>query len=271
MYYYNDHCYTIINGSYNWSEAEAYCEELGGHLATVTSQGEQNFIMSINSSNQCLWLGGYRIGTNSWGWVTGETWSYTYWGEGEPNDSTNVVSEENRVCTFPMYWNDLNENNLYEQDGFICEWDDNTCIRYWIDYLGLASNDSEVNTADCFIRPIAGLYDTYFPIGQGSKLYLLGWALFDDGLDYLYYDLDGKQYKINGPYRNRSDASADTAPYYGRAGYHNGENAGFGNDGEYCELTAVRELKKGNHDIEIVAVSRYGNKHTLLYGTIYVE
>ena len=43
---------------------------------------------------------------------------------GEPNDSHNVVSNENCVAVWPLYWNDLNENNTFETSGFICEWDE---------------------------------------------------------------------------------------------------------------------------------------------------
>ncbi|MBO5077548.1 MAG: protein kinase [Clostridia bacterium] len=270
MRYYNNHYYMIFHGSYNWSEAEAYCEKMNGHLVTITSQGEQNFIMSLNSSSECLWIGGYRISGNSWGWVTGETWSYTYWGEGEPNNSANVVSDENRACTFPMYWNDINENNLYEQDGFICEWDDDPCIGTYVDYFGLASKYTEYDDKESFIRPAVGVYnyeDRYY-IKQGTPVYYLGWALFDDGLSFVYYELDGKQYKIDGPYRDRPDIGAYL---YGRVSYNNGENAGIGEDGRFCELTAVKNLKKGSHSFALVAVSRFGNQREILSGYIIVE
>ena len=38
-----------------WTEAKAYCESLGGHLATITSAGEQAFIESIiNNESVCM-------------------------------------------------------------------------------------------------------------------------------------------------------------------------------------------------------------------------
>lgn len=121
---YNGHYYCIYNDSVNWDTAKLQCEALGGHLATITSSGEQGFIESININNRRLWIGGYRDDNYNWYWVTGEPWVYTNWDDGEPNNSSNVISNEKCVAIWPKYWNDLN-NRSREQSGFICEWDPN--------------------------------------------------------------------------------------------------------------------------------------------------
>lgn len=121
--YFGSSAYKIYAASTTWSEAKQRCEELGGHLATITSQEEQSFLEQLNSSSRRLWIGGGRDDSNNWFWVTGEPWSYTHWAAGEPNNSANVVSNENRIAMWPKEWNDLNENNKSEQSGFICEWD----------------------------------------------------------------------------------------------------------------------------------------------------
>lgn len=120
---YNGNKYQIYRQSGTWTEAKEYCESIGGHLATITSAKEQAFIEKLNADNNRLWIGGYRTEKNEWKWVTGETWKYTNWDEGEPNDSSNVVSNENSVAVWPKKWNDLNDKNTYEQSGFICEWE----------------------------------------------------------------------------------------------------------------------------------------------------
>lgn len=116
--------YEIIYGKLTWWEAAAYCESLGGHLATITSQAEQDFIDSLNSDGDRLWIGGYRPDGLVFAWITGEPWNYTNWDEGEPNNSSNVVSHEDSVCVWPRKWNDLSYKNTSEQRGFICEWDE---------------------------------------------------------------------------------------------------------------------------------------------------
>lgn len=121
--YFDGSAYKIYLTSATWAEAKQQCEDLGGHLATITSQAEQDFIERLNSGSRRLWIGGYRDDSNNWNWVTGEPWDYTHWAAGEPNNSPNVVSNENRVAVWPKAWNDLNERNKSEQSGFICEWD----------------------------------------------------------------------------------------------------------------------------------------------------
>ncbi len=121
--YFSGNAYKIYSTTLNWESAKAYCGELNGHLASITSAEEQSFIDSLNANSARLWIGGYRDDNFNWFWVTGEPWGYTNWAAGEPNDSGNVVSNENRVALWPRQWNDLNENNTGEQSGFVCEWD----------------------------------------------------------------------------------------------------------------------------------------------------
>ena len=120
---YNSHTYAIYKCSVTWEAAKAWCENNGGHLVTITDEREQMFIEELNSDYTNLWIGAYRETYNNWKWVTGESWDYTNWAEGEPNDSDNVVPDENSVTLWPLTWNDLNSKNIYEQYGFICEWD----------------------------------------------------------------------------------------------------------------------------------------------------
>ncbi|MBQ6267389.1 MAG: hypothetical protein IJK64_06415 [Clostridia bacterium] len=114
------HSYSIYHQTISWTEAKAYCENLGGHLATITTQEEQLFIESLNKDQKQLWAGGYRDDNFVWHWVTGEPWSYTHWGSGEPN---NNGGNETKLTVWPLEWNDLADNNLGEQSGFICEWE----------------------------------------------------------------------------------------------------------------------------------------------------
>ena len=121
--YFNGHYYTIYAGTSTWDQANAYCESVGGHLATITDQGEQSFINRLNLDERCLWTGGYRDDNFNWHWVTGEEWNYTNWSDGEPNNSDEIIPNENRIAVYPNKWNDLNVENTYQTSGFICEID----------------------------------------------------------------------------------------------------------------------------------------------------
>ena len=70
-------------------------EGLSGHLATISSMEENEFIASLPGAtgSDGSWIGGFQTpeGTEpygGWSWVTGETWSYANWAAGEPDDST---------------------------------------------------------------------------------------------------------------------------------------------------------------------------------------
>lgn len=118
-----EHQYQIFYDKLTWEEAKAACEAKGGHLATITSEEEQKKLNLYNGGNHNLWIGGYKNAEGQWCWVTGEPWEYENWGDGEPNNSSNVVADENRVAMWPEKWNDLANGNIYEQNGYICEWE----------------------------------------------------------------------------------------------------------------------------------------------------
>ena len=90
---------------------------------TITSPEEQKLIESLNTQNSKLWIGGYKNSAGQWCWVTGEPWEYQNWGDGEPNNSSNVVADESCVAVWTVKWNDLANSNTYEQSGYICEWE----------------------------------------------------------------------------------------------------------------------------------------------------
>jgi hypothetical protein len=119
----NGHWYQYIRlqERITWPDARAAAERLSfagyrGHLATVTSATENQFVSQLTTAQGPLgdiWIGGYqergRPGysepAGGWRWVTGEPWSYTSWSRGEPNNAGGGedVLETNSGGT----WNDL--------------------------------------------------------------------------------------------------------------------------------------------------------------------
>ncbi len=120
---YNGNYYLFVKGDYTWEQAKTYCEGLGGHLATVTSQGEDDFCYDLwrASGTSGCWLGATDAELEGvWNWITGESWSYSSWGGGEPNGGT----KENVINYNGSYkdgrWNDFSAQNKLP---FICEWE----------------------------------------------------------------------------------------------------------------------------------------------------
>src|SRR5690242_15818942 len=57
----NGHFYTLSSGSQNWLQAEAEAVTLGGHLVSITTQAEQDFVvtnfLSGANSRSIYWIG----------------------------------------------------------------------------------------------------------------------------------------------------------------------------------------------------------------------
>lgn len=102
---YNGHSYYRSTGNAFWLTAKANCEAMGGHLVTVTTSAENSFIFNLWPSG---WIGlTDEVNEGVWRWVTGETYSYTSWNPGEPNNAGN---EDYVQFVGSGRWNDLPNN-----------------------------------------------------------------------------------------------------------------------------------------------------------------
>ncbi len=129
---FNGHTYQFIDEDTTWEEARKMCITRGGHLVTVTSSDEEEYLkglyLNINGGDEGGWLGAYSYGAyggdkNDWCWVTGEKWNYTNWDKGEPSNSRG--KEWFAHFWKDMTWNDVdNEDSRGSQKGYICEYDD---------------------------------------------------------------------------------------------------------------------------------------------------
>jgi hypothetical protein len=114
----NGHWYrsVLITGSRDWHSAAAACSAFGGHLATISSAAENQFVFALAGpisdwpNRLGPWLGGFRD-DQGWKWVTGEPWSWTAWEPGEPN---NTCGGEDKLhfINYSSSWNDVASNGL---------------------------------------------------------------------------------------------------------------------------------------------------------------
>lgn len=84
----NGHWYQFISPFDGWEAAEQWAEARGGYLATATSPEENSFLVSIlDQVHSSAYLGGYEPDNNGiWIWVSGETWDWTNWIAGQPDN-----------------------------------------------------------------------------------------------------------------------------------------------------------------------------------------
>jgi hypothetical protein len=83
----NGHWYRAIE-ELTWAEAEAQAQASGGHLATVRSQAENDWLVSTFAGDgSFFWIGYHDSNTEGqFEWASGETPGYTNWRTGEPDD-----------------------------------------------------------------------------------------------------------------------------------------------------------------------------------------
>lgn len=112
----------------DWGQAKAYCTRIGGHLATISSQQENDHVFGLmkDKGYQSAYFGFQKSADGTWIWSNGEASSYTNWHEGEPNDENSSESYGEFYWKFTDgTWNDGNFDATTVDDSkvFICEWD----------------------------------------------------------------------------------------------------------------------------------------------------
>jgi fibronectin type 3 domain-containing protein len=136
----NDHWYQLIRtpGELNWPDARAAAQSLSfagnrGHLATITSAAERDFINTQLTGRidlYAVWLGGYQDPgapdyqepDRGWRWVTGEPFQYTNWHPGEPNDSPRNSNALQLSVIWGGEWDDR-LNNEARLPGYLVEYE----------------------------------------------------------------------------------------------------------------------------------------------------
>jgi hypothetical protein len=129
----NGHYYQEVGvpGGLLWDAANQAAQSMSyqgipGHLATITSAEENQFIMdSLPNAILGHWfIGGYQTPTanepaGDWHWVTGEPFVYTNWQDGEPN---NADGDDRMHILNNGKWNDLPSKEGYAYGGYIAEY-----------------------------------------------------------------------------------------------------------------------------------------------------
>jgi len=123
----NGHTYRVVSApeGITWTEANRRAVAVGGHLATITSKAENDFVFSLldhpeywNRMGHGPWMMGPWIGgmqaegarepDGGWQWVTAEPFEFTNWFPGDPNDDCKFSGAVNRIC-FGSVWDSGNQ------------------------------------------------------------------------------------------------------------------------------------------------------------------
>lgn len=107
----NGHQYALVRRpeGITWASAKDEAVALGGHLATITTVPESQFIGALLVDlDGDVWLGGTQPAgspepAGGFVWITGEPFTFTNWGSSEPN---NQGDEDTVVASIGGTWND---------------------------------------------------------------------------------------------------------------------------------------------------------------------
>lgn len=88
----NGHFYGVTTSKGTWDAAEAEAVAVGGHLVSIDSAAENEFVRLLCPPNpsapgNACWIGLSRPDGGAWRWSDGSPVTYTNWGPGEPNNA----------------------------------------------------------------------------------------------------------------------------------------------------------------------------------------
>ena len=122
--------YAAIKGDFDWNKAFDDATKRGGHIATITSKAEWEAVKEVlGTIPHGYYLGATDLETEGvWQWITGETWSFTMWAQGEPNNlPRSLYGDEDFAQTWTAtsdgnrLWNDIYGKKNPWVKGYILE------------------------------------------------------------------------------------------------------------------------------------------------------
>ena len=82
----NVKCFKYCRDRTYATDAEIACQDQGGHLASIHSSEEQNFLMQTFNPSDAVWIGAVDTDHNgAWEWTDGSTFDFSNWVSGQPD------------------------------------------------------------------------------------------------------------------------------------------------------------------------------------------
>lgn len=116
----NGHYYYLLSPT-TWSVSQAEALTLGGNLVTINDAAENQWVYStFGGQGKAIWIGlTDQSSEGTFGWISGEAFSFNNWSPGEPNSGGGFVPDEDYAYMVeanpgwpltPGAWNDVPNN-----------------------------------------------------------------------------------------------------------------------------------------------------------------
>ena len=126
-------CYRINADLLTFGAARDACIAAGGHLVTINSESEDDFVHDL--LDDAHWLGATdgrangMAGVAPYTWVNGDAWEYSNWEDGQPNAVATNCPDENggancfEHCAYQGDSGAWNDRACWHTIASICEWE----------------------------------------------------------------------------------------------------------------------------------------------------
>ncbi|MEQ1860056.1 MAG: SUMF1/EgtB/PvdO family nonheme iron enzyme, partial [Chthoniobacteraceae bacterium] len=129
------HRYQMVPGAWKWDVAKAKAEAMGGHLVTINSKEEDEFVRQAFGDQvpetKNLYLGASREKADApLQWVTGEPFSYSALPQNRPGDPLRSDDFPKALVLWrapqssTVGWREHTQRTADRRIGFLVEWDD---------------------------------------------------------------------------------------------------------------------------------------------------
>ena len=141
----NCRCYKFQSKAATWKKANRVCQRIAPnnkdseppvtarHLASITNQQEQDFIVKLTGGRNTF-VGGVKLPGGTWGWTDGRKWgSYTNWGSFPSPRGTyppdNVEGKEDVLVINWIRQGAWNDAPSSKKKAYVCQYLDLTKVN----------------------------------------------------------------------------------------------------------------------------------------------
>uniref|UniRef100_A0A6J0V0P1 Snaclec agkisacutacin subunit B-like n=1 Tax=Pogona vitticeps TaxID=103695 RepID=A0A6J0V0P1_9SAUR len=120
-FHYKDACYQPMRDQATWDQAKRRCNALDGHLASVHSEEENNFIFHLMNKSRNYWLGAERthgVTANPWMWLDDTPWDFSNFTNQREQLSSNSLAVQS-TDRGNIYWKSLSRDASLR---FVCKY-----------------------------------------------------------------------------------------------------------------------------------------------------